>query len=126
MDHHKLVLPEHINHYGFLFGGYLLQWMDEFAYITATVEYPGLRFVTVAMADVQFKRRIVTGEVLRFAVERVRAGTSSVQYRVRAHGIVKAPDPAEVLFETTITFVNVDGAGNKAAIPAGAGASGGI
>jgi acyl-CoA hydrolase len=117
MDHHKLVLPEHINHYGFLFGGYLLQWIDEFAYITATVEYPGLKFVTVAMKDVQFKRRIGTGEVLRFAVDRVATGRTSVQYRVRAHGLVVAPDPAEVLFETTITFVNVDAAGHKAPLP---------
>ena len=116
MDHHKLVLPEHINHYGFLFGGYLLQWIDEFAYITATVEFPGKKFVTVAMSDVQFKRRIATGEVLRFAVDRLNTGHTSVQYRVRAYGLVVARHPEEVLFETSITFVNVDDSGHKAAI----------
>lgn len=119
MDHHKLVLPEHINHYGFLFGGWLLQWIDEFAYITATVEFPGLRFVTIAMADVQFKRRIASGEVLRFAVTRESLGVTSVRYRVRAHGLVMAADPAEVLFETTITFVSVDAAGGKTPIQRG-------
>jgi acyl-CoA hydrolase len=119
MDHHKLVLPEHINHYGFLFGGWLLQWIDEFAYITATVEFPGRKFVTVAMENVQFKRRIGAGEVLRFAVDRVKLGHSSVQYRVRAYGLVVARDPAEVLFETSITFVNVDANGHKAAITPG-------
>lgn len=118
MDHHKLVLPEHINHYGFLFGGWLLQWIDEFAWITAMVEYPGLRFVTVAMSDVQFRSRIHVGEVLRFTVDRVRAGTTSVSYRVRARGIVVEDDPAKVLFETTITFVSVDAAGHKAPLPA--------
>jgi len=118
MDHHKLVLPEHINHYGFLFGGWLLQWIDEFAYITATVDFPGLRFVTVAMQDVQFKKRIVTGEVLRFAVDRVHLGRTSVQYRVRAHGLVMDPNPGDVLCETTVTFVNVDERGGKAPIPA--------
>jgi acyl-CoA hydrolase len=116
MDHHKLVLPEHINHYGFLFGGYLLQWMDEFAYITATVDFPGLHFVTVAMADVQFKRRIHVGEVLRFAVDRVKTGRTSVQYRVRAHGLVMSGDPGAVLFETRITFVSVDAGGEKTPI----------
>lgn len=118
MDHHKLVLPGHINHYGFLFGGYLLQWLDEFAYITATVEFPGLRFVTVAMEDVQFKRGISTGEVLRFVVNRVSTGHTSVRYRVRAHGLVLQPDPETVLFETTVTFVNVDAAGRKMPLPA--------
>lgn len=116
MDHHKLVLPEHINHYGFLFGGWLLQWIDEFAYITATVEFPGLRFVTIAMKDVQFKRRIASGEVLRFAVEREHLGNTSVQYRVRAYGLVLAADPREVMFETAITFVCVDEAGRKVPI----------
>lgn len=120
MDHHKLVLPGHINHYGFLFGGYLLQWIDEFAYITATVEFPGLRFVTVAMKDVQFQRRILTGEVLRFAVERIAVGRTSVQYRVRAHGLVMTGDPELVLFETTITFVSVDADGRKLPLPAAA------
>lgn len=120
MDHHKLVLPEHMNHYGFLFGGYLLQWMDEFAYITATVDFPGIRFVTVAMADVQFKRRIRVGEVLRFTVDRVATGRTSVRYRLRARGLVVSDDPADVLFETTITFVSVDAAGQKAPIAAGA------
>jgi acyl-CoA hydrolase len=117
MDHHKLVLPEHINHYGFLFGGYLLLWIDEFAYITATVEFPGMKFVTVAMRDVEFKRRIGVGEVLRFAVSRVSTGRTSVQYRVRAHGLVVNPDPDEVLCETTMTCVNVDAAGKKAPLP---------
>ncbi|MBL8200898.1 MAG: acyl-CoA thioesterase [Chromatiales bacterium] len=117
MDHHKLVLPENMNQHGFLFGGDLLQWIDEFAWITATVDYPGLRFVTVAMEDVQFRRGIDLGEVLRFVVERTGTGRTSVQYRVRAHGIVRQPDPSTVLFETTITFVNVDADGRKTPLP---------
>ncbi|MBL8225809.1 MAG: acyl-CoA thioesterase [Chromatiales bacterium] len=125
MDHYKLVLPAHINHYGFLFGGYLLQWLDEFAYITATVEFPGLRFVTVAMKDVQFQRRILTGEVLRFSVRRIALGRTSVQYLVQAYGLVMTGDPGAVLFETTITFVSVDADGRKQPIPRPAGETGG-
>ena len=49
MENHRLVLPEHLNHYGFLFGGHLLKWVDEFAYIAATIEYPGYNFVTIGM-----------------------------------------------------------------------------
>ena len=40
MNHRKLVLPGHMNDQGSLFGGYLLQWLDEFAYITANMEFP--------------------------------------------------------------------------------------
>ena len=41
MDHRKLVLPEHLNDQGSLFGGYLLKWLDEFAYISANMDFPG-------------------------------------------------------------------------------------
>jgi hypothetical protein len=41
-----------------------------------------------------------------------------VRYRVRAHGLVLQPDPETVLFETTVTFVNVDAAGRKMPLPA--------
>jgi acyl-CoA hydrolase len=116
MDHYKLVLPEHINHYGFLFGGHMLHWIDEFAYITATIDFPRHRFVTVAMADVEFRKRILVGEVLRFHVERLRKGRSSVNYRIRSYGMIKSDDPATVMFETTMTFVSVDEAGVAEAI----------
>jgi acyl-CoA hydrolase len=29
VEKHKLVIPQHINHYGYLFGGNLLKWGDE-------------------------------------------------------------------------------------------------
>ena len=69
------------------------------------------------MTDVQFKRRIPTGEVLRFAVERVHTGRTSVRYRVRVHGLVVTTDPQAVLCETDVTFVNVGVDGHKAPIP---------
>ena len=116
MEHFKLVLPEHINHYGHLFGGYLLNWIDEFAYITATVDHPDCRFVTVAMDDVEFRRGIEQGEILRFEVEPVSTGKTSVRYRVSVYGVIKDRSGA-VLFATEIAFVNVDKAGNKEALP---------
>ncbi len=64
MDHHKLVLPEFLNHHGFLFGGYLLKWIDEVAFITANLDLPGNRFVTVALDNVAFKHRIFNGQIL--------------------------------------------------------------
>lgn len=131
MDHFKLVLPEHNNHYGHLFGGHLLNWIDEFAYITAAVDFPGRRFVTVAMDDVEFRHRIYTGEVLRFSVEQTTKGTTSVTYAVSVFStgtssavthsggepaVVIGRDMDTVLFSTSMTFVNVDQNGDKAAI----------
>lgn len=116
MEHFRLVRPEHMNHYGFLFGGYLLQWIDEIAYITAAVEFPRHRFVTVAMDNVEFRERIQTGEVLRLCVDRTHIGNTSVRYRIQAFGTVNADARDAAFFETGIAFVNVDEHGRKAPI----------
>ena len=68
MEHFKLVLPEYLNPGGSLFGGYLLKWIDEVAFMTACLEFPDHRFVTIALDDVTFKHRITSGEILRFVV----------------------------------------------------------
>jgi acyl-CoA hydrolase len=116
MDHHKLVLPEHINDQDSLFGGYLLKWLDEFAYITASMDFPGRRFVTIALENVEFRHQIVCGQILRFSVNRVRVGTTSVEYSVEVYGTKTPNDAARVLFATHITFVNITETGQKAPI----------
>ena len=40
MQTYKLVLPEHLNHGGFLFGGNLLKWVDEAGYMAARLDLP--------------------------------------------------------------------------------------
>lgn len=113
MNHRKLVLPEHMNSQGSLFGGYLLKWLDEFAYITAQLEFPGRRFVTIAMNNVEFRHPIVCGQILRFSVKRSRLGTTSVEYSVRVYDDGEHDDDDRVLFATKITFVNLDDDGHK-------------
>ena len=116
MDHRKLVLPEHLNDQGSLFGGYLLKWLDEFAYITANMEFPGHRFVTIALNNVTFRHPIRCGQILCFSVNRTRLGKTSVEYRVEVFGEKGQVKDKGVLFATTIAFVNVTEAGEKAEI----------
>jgi acyl-CoA hydrolase len=115
MNHRKLVHPEFMNDQGSLFGGYLLKWIDEFAYITACVDYPGNRFVTIGLKDVEFRHPIALGEILRFEVNETRKGNTSVEYRVQVFG-EKQATAGNSLFETSITFVNVRANGDKAPI----------
>lgn len=117
MDHYKYVISEHLNHYGTLYGGNLLKWIDEVGYITASIEYPDCRFVTVALEDVEFKHRIELGSVLVFSAESVKVGNSSVTYSVKVYSALEKVK-STILFETNITFVNVDEKGNKAKIVA--------
>ena len=115
MNHRKLVQPEHMNDQGSLFGGYLLKWIDEFAYISACIEHPDNRFVTIALDTVEFRHPIRLGEILRFEVTETRLGTTSVEYLVEVYGQKLAPQDC-VLFATKITFVNLNKDGKKAPI----------
>ena len=116
MDHHKLVQPENMNSQGSLFGGYLLKWLDEFAFITACLDYPGRRFVTIALDDVEFRHQIRCGQILRFSVNQKRIGTTSVEYFVEVFGSDESSQAEKVLFATSITFVNITEEGAKAPI----------
>ncbi|MFQ5736114.1 MAG: acyl-CoA thioesterase [Thermodesulfobacteriota bacterium] len=116
MTNHKLVLPEHLNHYGYLFGGYLLHWVDEYAYITANLDFPGHRFVTIGLDKVVFRKSIRMGTVLKFDINRTRVGSTSAVYYVRVFSDSIESGAEELVFETNITFVNIDEAGKKQAI----------
>ncbi|MGD0283399.1 MAG: hotdog domain-containing protein, partial [Dissulfurispiraceae bacterium] len=61
MENYKLVLPEHLNQFGYLFGGNLLKWVDEVAWIAASLDFPGCKFVTIGMDRVEFRKSIKQG-----------------------------------------------------------------
>ncbi|MCU7814578.1 MAG: acyl-CoA thioesterase [Candidatus Thiodiazotropha sp. (ex Lucinoma kastoroae)] len=113
MENHKLVIPQHLNQYGHLFGGNLLKWVDEYAWIAAVHDYPGRRFVTIGMDRVEFHRSVTKGTILRFDIQQSGKGLTSVQYLAR----IFAEDPEsgreERVFTTTVTFVCLDEEGKK-------------
>lgn len=114
METHRLVLPEDLNQYGFLFGGRLLCWVDEASWIAASLEYPDCRFVTIAMDKVEFRHSVREGTILSIRSEEIKRGTSSVTYEVTVRR--GKFNEGEALFSTCITFVNVDEGGAKVAI----------
>ena len=116
MEGHKLILTEHLNHRGKLFGGNTLKWIDEFAYITASKEFPGNNFLTIALDNEVFRKAVSLGEIMRFEITLNYLGRTSVQYNVRTFGTRENDNADEVLFETRITFVAVDKEGNKTPI----------
>lgn len=113
MENHRLVLPEHLNHYGYLFGGQLLKWVDEIAWIAASLDYPGCKFVTVAMNKVEFKKSIKGGSILKFSLENNKIGNTSVQYAVTVFCDDIESGYEDIVFTTHITFVCLDSRGNK-------------
>ena len=117
MRNHQLVRPEHLNHFGFLFGGCMLQWVDEVSWMSATTDYPGCHFVTIAMDKVEFRRSVKDGTILTFETEKTHVGRTSVQYRVRVFGKVLDTREDQEVFSTAVTLVRVDDGGHKLALP---------
>ncbi len=117
MENYKLVLPEHLNHYGFLFGGHLLKWVDETAWIAASQDYAGCNFVTIGMDKVEFRKSIRQGTILRINAEKSRTGNTSVQYGVTVLAGNIQTGSEETVFSTNITFVRIDADGKKIRLP---------
>lgn len=111
MENYRLIRPEHLNHYGYLFGGYLLKWVDEVAWLEASLDYPDCRFVTVGMDRVAFKKPVKEGTILQFVGQRTREGATSVEYSVNVN------DRESQIFSTHVTLVRVGEDGNKLALP---------
>lgn len=113
MQNFKLVLPEHMNHYGDLYGGNMLKWVDESAWIAASRDFPGSRFVTIGLDDVAFHLPVQLGSILRFESQRTHKGRTSVRYAVQVFAEHIESGRAEPVFTATVSFVNLDPDRNK-------------
>lgn len=116
MENFVLVRPEHLNHYGYLFGGMMLKWVDEFAWIAATRKYINCKFVTVAMDKIIFKERVSNGSILRFFTKLIEEGKTSAVFSVEVFAAQEKNKEEKKVFSTTITFVNIDESGKKSPI----------
>lgn len=113
MESYKLILPEHLNHGGFLFGGNMLKWTDEYAWIAATMGHPGCNLVTIGMDQVRFKKPVRKGTILRFVADCIKVGSSSLQYSIQVYRENESMTPENLIFSAQIAFVRLDDQGNK-------------
>lgn len=117
MNNFTIVRTEHLNHHGYLFGGAMLGWVDEYAWLVASRDFPGCSLVTMGMNDIQFKYRVQNGSILRFQIEPLRLGNSSVTYTVQVFADEPGASQEVRVFSTEITFVRVDENGQKTPLP---------
>lgn len=117
MDNYTIVRKEHLNHHGYLFGGTLLSWVDEFAWIFASLDFPGCSLVTVGMDRVIFSERVENGSILRFSILPSRRGRTSVTYSVVVYADAPGATKERVVFSTNVSFVRIDAEGDKTPLP---------
>jgi len=78
----KLIKPEDLNSRGTLFGGRLLQWIDEEAAVYAMCQLETKNIVTKLISEVNFTSPAYQGDVIKIGVEPVNFGTTSITLKV--------------------------------------------
>ena len=117
MDNFTIVRPEHLNHHGYLFGGAMLKWVDEYAWLTASRDFPGCTMVTMAMNEIVFRQRVLLGSILRFNVQPRKRGRTSISYIVEVFADEQGSSVEKKVFTTRVTFVRLDDEGKKQQLP---------
>lgn len=77
----KVVVPATTNLYDTLFGGTLLAWMDEVAFITAT-RFGRCAFVTVSLERIDFNHPIPAGTIVELIGRVETLGRTSAKIRI--------------------------------------------
>ena len=83
----KMIAHKDLNSNGTLFGGRVLDWIDEEAYIYCSCQLDNDRVVTRSMSNIDFLASAIRGDIIEIGMETVKLGhTSTVSYtHLRAH-----------------------------------------
>lgn len=117
MNNFVLVRTEHLNHYGYLFGGQMLKWVDEMAWLAAARDFTGHNIVTRALEQVNFKKQVSNGSILRFQISHEKQGKTSVTYRVDVYADAPGAKTEDHVFSNHVTFVALDKNGKTYPLP---------
>lgn len=110
-----LICPAHINHYGRLFGGQLLKWVDELAGIVA-IRHSGSTVTTAAIDNLQFQAPAYTGDMIVLRGKVTSVGRSSMEVRVDTYR--EALDGTrEVINRAYIDMVAINCKGQPVEVP---------
>jgi acyl-CoA thioesterase YciA len=74
----KWVKPEDLNPNGTLFGGRLLEWIDEEAALYAIIQLENPKTVTKYMSELDFRSSAREGDIIEIGMDVVKFGTASL------------------------------------------------
>ncbi len=105
----KLVKPHDLNPGGTLFGGTVLQWIDEEAAIYVACQLDRPKIVTKYMSEIDFVSSAKLGDVVEIGLETVAMGKTSITVRCVARNKFTKED---IITIEKIVFVRIDEEGN--------------
>ena len=74
----KWIKPQDLNPNGTLFGGRLLEWIDEEAALYAIIQLENPKTVTKFMSEIDFKSSAKQGDIVEIGLEVTEFGTASL------------------------------------------------
>ena len=74
----KIVKPGDLNPNNTLFGGRMLEWIDEEAALYAVIQLESNRVVTKFMSEINFVSSAVQGDIIEIGMDVVKFGNSSL------------------------------------------------
>ena len=106
-----------VGYHGNLFGGVMLAWLDEAAaaYVCQMCDTP--RMVTVKVAEVQFRKPVRPGQIIKVYGELKAIGECSATVSLEARRHSPYNGSQKQVLTTEMTFVRIDGDGEP--IPIG-------
>lgn len=113
MNYHtrKWVKPEDLNPNHSLFGGRLLQWIDEEAALYAIIQLENTKVVTKFISEINFVSSAKQGDIIEIGIEAMSFGSSSITLRCDVRN--KMTHQTIITVEK-IVMVNLDADGNPA------------
>lgn len=110
-----LIRPAYINHYGRLFGGQLMKWIDELAGIVAA-RHSGATVTTAAIDNLQFQAPAYEGELVVLQGMVTYVGRTSMEIRVDTY--VEALDGSrQMINRAYIDMVAINSRGQAIEVP---------
>ncbi len=95
----KWVKPEDLNANGTLFGGRLLDWIDEEAALYTIIQLENQKVVTKYMSEIDFKASAKQGDIIEIGIEVVKFGKASLTLSCEVRN--------KMTHETIITISNI-------------------
>ena len=101
----KWVKPEDLNPNNTLFGGRLLQWIDEEAVIYAIVQLQNKKVVTKYISEINFINAPKQGDIIEIGIVAIAFGNSSITMRCEVRNKL---DRQTILSIDKLVFVSLD------------------
>ena len=102
--------PKDTNHYGTIFGGVILSYIDQASFVEAR-RHGQHRWVTASVDRVDFKAPVLVGDVVNLYARTIRIGTKSVTVEIDVEAERFTTGECVSVTHATATMVAVDASG---------------